>query len=55
MRGHREQVAEEARHEVREEKPEHTDSVASDPYAESDDLPTGEERAATNRDEDPPA
>ena len=32
MRGHREQVAEEVRHEVREEKPEDTDSVASDPH-----------------------
>jgi hypothetical protein len=55
VRDHREQVAEEARHEVRGEKPEDTDSVASDPYGESDGLPTGEKRAATNRDEDPPA
>ena len=55
MREHREQVAEEARHEVREEKPEETDSVASDPHADGVGLATGEKRAATNRDEDPPA
>ena len=56
MRRHRERVAEEARHEVREEKPkEDAGSVASDSHTESDGLPTGEKRAAANRDEDPPA
>jgi hypothetical protein len=54
VREHREQVAEEARHELREDKPEETDSVA-DPHVDSVGLPTGEKRAATNRDEDPPA
>ena len=56
MRRHREQVAEEARHEIREEKLEEgAGSVVSDPHAESDDLLTGKKQAAANRDEDPPA
>ena len=55
MRGHRNQVAEEARHDVRDEEPEDSGSIASDPHAESADQPTGEEQAATNREEDPPA
>ena len=56
MRRHREQVAEEARHKVRVEEPdEDAGSVASEPHAESDRLPTGEKQAAANRDEDPPA
>jgi hypothetical protein len=56
VRRHREQVAEEARHKVTEEDPdEDACSVASDPHAESDGLPTGEKQAAVNRNEDPPA
>jgi hypothetical protein len=55
MREDREQVAGEARNKVREEKPEDTAMVVSGPHAESVGLPTGEERAAKNRDEDPPA
>jgi hypothetical protein len=55
MRGHREQVADEARHEVRAVALEDTAAVASDPHAESGGQPTGETRAAANREEDPPA
>jgi hypothetical protein len=56
VRRYREQVAEEARDEVREEKPEEdVGSVASDSHTERDGLPIGEKRAAANRDEDPPA
>jgi hypothetical protein len=55
MRGHRNKVAEAARHDVRDGEPEDSGSIASDPHAESANQPTGEERAATNREEDPPA
>jgi hypothetical protein len=52
---HRIKVAEAARHQVRDEELEDSGTIASDPHAESVDQPTGEERAATNREEDPPA
>lgn len=55
MRGQREQVADEARHETREEEPNDTASGTSDSHTESGGQPTSEARAATNREEDPPA
>ena len=55
MRGHREQVADEARREVREEALDNTTAVAADAHAASGGQPTGEEQAAANREEDPPA
>lgn len=55
MRGHRNQVDEGARREARQEVPEEGASDTSDPQRASDGLPTGEEQAATNREEDPPA
>ena len=55
VRGHREQIADEARQEVSEDEPEDSASAAADPHGDSAGMPTGEEQAATNRDEDPPA
>jgi hypothetical protein len=56
MRGHREQVAEEVRHNVREEGPRNdTASVAPDPGTGGGAQPTGKTQAAANREEDPPA
>jgi hypothetical protein len=55
VRGHREQIADEARHDVREEAFEDTAAVAADARAESGGQPTGDTQAAANREEDPPA
>jgi hypothetical protein len=55
VREHRNKVAETARHDGRDEEPEDSGSISSDPHPESADQTTGEERAARNREEDPPA
>jgi len=55
VRGHRSQIAEEARREVREGQSEDGAGAAADPRPESGGEFTGEEQAAANRQQDPPA
>jgi hypothetical protein len=55
MRKRRNQVAEEARREVRDEDPDESDSERSASDQDLGGQATGEEQAARNRKEDPPA
>jgi hypothetical protein len=55
VRGHRNQIAEEARQEIRTEESDVAASTAADQHRENGGKQTGEEQAATNREQDPPA
>ena len=55
MRGHQEQIADQAHQEVSEDENEDSASAAADSYGGHAGTPTGKEQAATNRAEDPPA
>jgi hypothetical protein len=55
VRGHRNEIAEEAHKEISAEEADVGASTAADQHRESGGKPTGEEQAATNREQDPPA